>query len=129
MELACRKFSPKVSAQLTPIFGHRNTVDESVANHDDVALGFGGRFKISPSISLVDEYYYHLNRPSDALTFDTVGMGFDIETGGHVFQLIFTNTLGMFDRSIVSETTEDFFSGDVRFGFNISRTFQVANKK
>jgi hypothetical protein len=52
----------------------------------------------------------------------------EIETGGHVFQLVFTNSVGMMERKFVTETFGDFWEGDIRFGFNITRTFQVSKK-
>lgn len=53
---------------------------------------------------------------------------FDIETGGHVFQLHFTNSNPTFERGFITETTGDFFGGDIHFGFNITRTFQLVKK-
>lgn len=128
-----RKFSPKLSLQLNPIFIHRNTVDQDVENNDDLALGVAGRYKLSKSVALSGEYTLRLNakenQPPDYLRYDAVGIGIDIETGGHVFQLVFTNTLGMFERYTVTETYEDFGTGDIHFGFNITRTFQLGGKR
>lgn len=124
-----RKFSTKFSFQLNPVFIHRNTVDPVVENNDDVALGFATRYKITRSIALTGEYFLRLNEAENSPYYDAIGFGIDIETGGHVFQLIFTNSRGMFERAVVAETEGDFFDGDIHFGFNISRTFQLAGKK
>ena len=127
--LIARKVNSNLSLQLTPVYVHRNAVNQFEENHDDLALGFGGRYKITRSVALSGEYYYRLNANSNSPNFDSIGFGVDIETGGHVFQLVFTNSAGMFERALVSETTGDFFSGDVHFGFNITRNFQIVRKK
>lgn len=131
--LIARKFSQHLSFQLNPIFIHRNTVDQDVENNDDLALGFAGRYKLTRSMAISGEYILRLNakenQPPDYVRYDAVGIGLDIETGGHVFQLVFTNTLGMFERYTVTETYENFWDGDIRFGFNITRTFQLGGKR
>jgi hypothetical protein len=127
--LIARKFSPKLSLQLNPIFIHRNAVQQEYENNNDVALGFAGRYKITRSLALTGEYFLRLNEHENSPYYDAVGFGIDIETGGHVFQLVFTNSRGMFERATVAETEGNFFGGDVHFGFNISRTFQIAGKK
>jgi opacity protein-like surface antigen len=127
--LIARKLNSNLSLQLTPVYVHRNAVVQFNENNDDMALGFGGRYKVTRSVALSGEYYYRLNAKSNSPNFDSVGFGVDIETGGHVFQLVFTNSAGMFERALISETTGDFFSGDVHFGFNITRNFQIVKKK
>jgi opacity protein-like surface antigen len=124
-----RKFSTNFSAQITPIFVHRNTVDQSKENNDDIAIGVGARYKITRSLALSGEYYYRLNPHENTPYYNSIGFGLDIETGGHVFQLLFTNSLGMIERAVVAETDGNFGAGDIHFGFNISRTFQIKKPK
>lgn len=126
--LIARKFSPGFSFQVAPILVHRNAVDQDLFVNDLFALGLGGRARITRSLSLHVEYYARLNEKQDNPNFDAIGVGIDIETGGHVFQLVFTNTLGMMERIVVAETNEDFWDGDIHFGFNITRTFQLSKK-
>lgn len=127
--MIARKFSSNFSAQLTPVFIHRNTVDQSQENNQDLAIGFGVRYKITKSLALTSEYFSRLNAHENSSNFNSVGVGLDIETGGHVFQLIFTNSLGMIERSFITETSGDVSNGDIHFGFNISRNFQLGNRK
>ena len=122
--LIARKMSPKVSLQVMPTLVHKNLILEEETNNDAFAIGMGGRVKISRRVALVVEYYYQLQKIVDS-TFNPIAIGFDIETGGHVFQLQFTNARAMVPKGFITETTEDFFDGGVHFGFNISRTFQV----
>jgi hypothetical protein len=131
--MIARKFNQNLSLQLNPIFVHRNTVDQNFENNDDLALGFAGRHKITRSLSLAAEYILRLNPKENQLPdygrYDALGIALDIETGGHVFQLLFTNSLGMFERYTVTETFHDFWDGDIHFGFNITRTFQLTGKR
>jgi hypothetical protein len=127
--LIARKFSPKFSAQLTPVFVHRNAVNKLFENNDDYALGISGRYKVTRSLAITGEYFHRLNQLKNTPYYNSLGFGLEIETGGHVFQMVFSNSLGMIDRAVVAETDGNFSNGDVHFGFNISRAFQVRKKK
>lgn len=127
--LIARKFSSRVSLQLSPSFLYRATVDQDIAVNNLVSLGMGGRFKVTKSMALILEYYLRLNEKSESPYSDAIGVSLEFETGGHVFQLVFTNTTGMIERQFMAETTGDFFDGDIHFGFNITRAFQLGRKK
>lgn len=120
--MIARKFNSSLSLQLTPSLIHRNLVDKKDVNNDYVALGIGGRYKLTKRVSLNAEYFYQLKRPNE-LFVNSLSIGFDIETGGHVFQLHVTNSQGMFERAFIGETTGKWSAGDLYFGFNISRVF------
>ena len=130
--LIARKFSEGISLQLTPSVTHKNLVTFREDNNTQFAIGFGGRLKLSPSVTFNAEYFYQINpnkfqvNSLDSSYYpDAISLGFDIETGGHVFQLHFTNATAMIDKSIIHETTGDVRKGKIRFGFNLSRTFQI----
>jgi hypothetical protein len=123
--IVAKKFSPSFSFQLSPTLVHRNAVLEDQDPNDIYALGAGGRIKLNKRVSLNAEYYYQFNRIKNSVIQNSVAIGFDIETGGHVFQLHFTNSRAMIEKGFITETTGDFFDGDIHFGFNISRTFQL----
>ena len=120
--LIARKFNDKFSFQLAPTYVHRNKVLENQEN-DIIALGIGGRMKLNTRVSLNAEYYYRLTEELDASYKDSLGVGVEIETGGHVFHLNFTNSRSMVERGFITETDGNFFKGDIHFGFNISRVF------
>lgn len=122
--LLARKFSERLSLQLMPSLVHRNLVATEREENDLLALGAGGRFKLSKRLALNLEYYYQLNQKTAEPNQNALAVGFDIETGGHVFQLHFTNARAMYEQGFISQTTGDFFEGDIHFGFNISRVFQ-----
>lgn len=96
--LIARKFTPALSLQVMPTLVHRNTVDQSREKNDQFAIGVGGRLKVSRSLSLNSEYYYRLGVPAANEYYNALGFGIDIETGGHVFQLVMTNTRGQTER-------------------------------
>jgi len=123
--LVARKLSSRFSLQLTPTLVHRNLVERREISNDLLALGLGGRWKLSQRVSLNAEYYPRLNTATETLYNDAFALGVDIETGGHVFQLHLTNAQSMIEEGFITETTGDFFSGDIHFGFNISRVFQL----
>jgi hypothetical protein len=120
--MLARKFNQNLSLQITPSFVHRNIVPTESMKNDFVALGFGGRYKLSKRVSLNTEYFYQFDRGPEDFT-NSLSIGFDIETGGHVFQLHLTNSQGMFERSFIGETIGKWSQGDIYFGFNISRVF------
>ena len=123
--LIARKFSPSISLQLMPTYMHFNTVTEDNDPHDMIALGVGTRIKISKRVSINGEYYYNLNPFESTDVKNSIAFGVDIETGGHIFQLVFTNAVSMIEKGFIAETNGGFFNGDIHFGFNISRAFQV----
>lgn len=125
--LIARKINPLLSLQLTPSYIHRNLVATELDPNDLFAVGAGGRIKLTKRISLNGEYYYLANPKSDfsQQICNPLSVGVDIETGGHVFQLIFTNSLGMIEKSFIGETTGSWKHGDIHFGFNISRVFTL----
>lgn len=127
--LIARKFSEGFSLQLMPSIVHYNLVPSANDPNDVLALGVGGRLKISKRTSVNVEYYYQIPGYKFEGTENSLAIGFDIETGGHVFQLYCTNSTGMTERTYIAETTGDFFSGDIRLGFTISRVFTIKKPK
>ncbi|WP_420316105.1 DUF5777 family beta-barrel protein [Ekhidna sp.] len=122
--LIARKLSSSVSIQIMPTWVHKNLITAEDTNNDAYGLGLGGRVKLSQRVALVVEYYYMARKINNS-AFNPIAIGFDIETGGHVFQLQFTNATAMVPKGFLTETNNDFFNGELHFGFNISRTFQV----
>lgn len=127
--LIARKFSSRLSLQLMPTLVHKNTVDATIENNDQWALGVGGRIKLTGSLALTSEYYYRFNVPETNPYYNSLGFGIDIETGGHVFQLVMSNSRGLTERAFITETTGQFFDGDIHLGFNVTRTFQLKKER
>ncbi|MDQ3017985.1 MAG: DUF5777 family beta-barrel protein [Bacteroidota bacterium] len=124
-----RKFSNGFSLQLSPTVVHRNLVKTTVVENDVFAIGMAGRIKLTKRLSLNTEYIYVLPDQTDPLYRNSISLGFDIETGGHVFQLHFTNSTSMIEKGFITENVGDWGDGGIHFGFNISRVFTIAKAK
>ena len=120
-----RKFSEGTSLQLMPTFIHRNLAVFASNPNDLWAVGIGGRQKITKRISFNAEYYYQIPGAKIEGSTNALSVGFDIETGGHVFQLHFTNSRAMTEKNFITQTTGKWEKGDIFFGFNISRVFNI----
>lgn len=133
--LLSRKISESLSLLLAPTYVHENLATRSSVQQDDetvliydeknnqFALGMGGRYKLSKRLSLNLDYGIHLNRNSHSIYKNPLSVGVDIETGGHVFQLHFTNAQAMFEEGFIVQGNGDWGDGDFFFGFNLSRVF------
>ncbi len=124
-----RKFSNAISLQLSPSLVHRNLVATYEEKNNVFALGFAGRVKLNKRLSINGEYIYVFpNQLADGFR-NSLSIGFDIETGGHVFQLHFTNSTSMIEKGFITETVGKWADGGVHFGFNISRVFTIKQPK
>ncbi|EAR12671.1 hypothetical protein PI23P_08595 [Polaribacter irgensii 23-P] len=121
--LIAKKINASFSFQLTPTYVHRNLTTIDADPHDIFALGFGTRLKLNKRVSLNAEYYWQFDKLVSIAARNSLAFGIDIETGGHVFQIILSNSITMIEKSFITETTGNFFAGDIHLGFNLSRTF------
>lgn len=126
--LIASKLSEGTSIQIMPSFVHQNLALGADDPNDILAFGIGGRQKISKRVSINAEYYYQLPDYKIQGSTNSLSVGFDIETGGHVFQLHVTNSRGMTEHLFISQTDGQWSKGDILFGFNISRVFTVKRK-
>lgn len=124
-----RKFSNATSVMLMPTLVHRNLVPTADVANSVLAMGIGGRQKITNRMALTFEYYYVLPDQLEPIYHNSLSIGVDIETGGHVFQLHFTNSTAMIDKGFITETTGQWGQGDIHFGFNVSRVFTLKERK
>ncbi|GAB3582766.1 DUF5777 family beta-barrel protein [Hymenobacter daeguensis] len=126
--LIARKFSPSLSVQLMPTLVHRNYVPLAGMQNDVYSIGAGLRQKLTKRIALTADYFYLLPGYAADTYYNALGVGVDIETGGHVFQLHFTNSKGMTEKFFVPQTDGNFFNGDIYFGFTVARNFTVKSQ-
>lgn len=120
-----RKLNSSTSLQITPSLVHRNLIKDNSVKNDVFAIGFGGRQKLNSRVSLNAEYFYVLPNQISPEFKNSLSVGFDIETGGHVFQLQFTNSTPQIEKGFIAETTGDWLKKGIHFGFNLSRVFTV----
>ncbi len=127
--LVARKFNNWLSLQLMPTLIHYNLVPTTAESNNTFAMGIGGRVKVSNRMSVNAEYYYRIPGTELSGYKNALSVGVDIETGGHVFQLMLTNASTITERAFVGQTVDDFFKGKIHFGFNISRVFTIVKPK
>ncbi|TND09488.1 MAG: hypothetical protein FD123_1294 [Bacteroidetes bacterium] len=134
-----RKFSQRFSFELIPGYTHRNFVkaldvnpDNSATDENDlISAGAAFRFKLSKRVAIVAEYFYLFSdyRRGNPDYFDPIGVGVEIETGGHVFHINLTNAAGINENNFLPYTTDNWAKGGYKLGFNISRAFAMGGKK
>ncbi len=127
--MIARKFSKTLSLQLSPSISYFNmvdTLDNKKVEHLNFGISLAGRIKVSPSGSIMFEF----NQPitiSDygdgKKTKPGIGIGYEIASRGHGFQLFVTNAINLIDQYNMVENTNDFFKGEIFIGFNISRNW------
>lgn len=121
--LVSRKFNNRLSLELAPTFFHENFVIDDNQENSQYAIGMGGRYKFAKRWSVNVDYAAHLNRSSTSPFNDPLSIGVDLETGGHVFQMHFTNSQGIHEAGFLGNTTGSWSTGDIFFGFNLLRVF------
>jgi hypothetical protein len=128
------KLNDFLSLELLPSYMHRNFILEKVNASNDAAdmnsffsLGFGGRIKMSKRVSFIGDYFYNFSPfyQNNTAAFNPLALGVEIETGGHVFSLFFTNASGLIENNFIPGTSDTWSKGQVKFGFTISRTFAL----
>jgi hypothetical protein len=121
--LISRKFNDNLSLQIAPTHFHQNYVANNSQDNSQFAFGFGGRYKFTKRWSFNMDYAAHLNRASNSVFKNPLSIGFDLETGGHVFQMHFTNSQAMHESGYLGNTSGSWSDGKIAFGFNLIRVF------
>jgi hypothetical protein len=123
------KLTEGTSIQIMPALTHYNLVPTKGDANDIITLGIALRQKLSKRVAINAEYHYLLPDQMAQIYTSSLSLGFDIETGGHVFQLFFTNSTGMNEKAYLTQTSGRIENGDIRFGFNVSRVFTLYRPK
>jgi len=127
------KLNQYISLQVLPTLVHRNYVNQTILHPDNgsvdqndlFSLGFAGRFKLTKRFALIADYFLTFSefRNANNNYYDALGLGVEIETGGHVFNINVTNSSGIIENDFIPYTTESWGNGGYKLGFNISRVF------
>lgn len=135
--IIARKFNSNFSFEVTPTYIHRNFTAFRDQN-SLFAVGAGGRMKFSKRMALVVDYFIPFRNSEDkayleannaSKFYDPLGVGLEIETGGHVFHLNFTNATALEEIQVIPSTTSSWTKGQYRWGFSISRRFSFNKDK
>lgn len=121
--LIARKFSDVISAQVMPVWIHYVQTPQDGEPNDIFSVGLGGSIRVFKRVRFNAEYYplFAGNKLTGTVAPFTVG--FDIQTGGHVFQFFIGNATGTNERQLVTQTTDRWDQGQLHIGFNILRVF------
>ncbi len=132
--IVASKLNDWISLELLPSLMHRNFIKENVNTKNNAfdentffTLGFGGRIKLTRRLSFIGDYFYNFSKfyQNNPTAFNPLSLGFEIETGGHVFSLFVTNAGGLIENNFIPYTNDTWTKGQVKFGFCISRTFAL----
>ena len=121
--LISRKVNANFSYELAPTFFHDNYVQQNNQDNSQFAIGIGARHKLTKRLSINADYGWHLNRAKNSPFKNPLSIGIDLETGGHVFQMHFSNAQAMNTNGFLGQATGDWSDGNIYFGFNLSRAF------
>ena len=121
--LLSKGFGDKVSLQLSPSYAKKGFTETIFEQEDNLILGVASSYRISNRLAFNVEYSANLDRPEISPFSDVLSFGIDIETGGHVFQLLFSNTQNSDDVSVLTDAEGSWKDGEIYFGFNILRVF------
>ncbi len=131
--LIARKFNDFFSLQLMPTVIHKNLIKTELDRNTIPALGIAGRIKLTNRVAFTAEYYYTIPAPrmteTEKSMKNCLGIGFDIDTGGHIFQLHFTNASSIVEKGFITETSDNWIKGEIHFGFNLNRQFTIVQSK
>lgn len=120
-----RKFNDQFSLQIAPTLVHMNLVEENDTKNDVIIIAAATRYKLTQRLAITAEYGWRANDYSTSDYYDSFGVGVDLETGGHVFQMHFTNSFGLTENQFFPRTTDKWTDWGIRLGFNISRVFTL----
>jgi hypothetical protein len=133
--LIARKFNEKFSLQLSPSFIHYNIMPYGINNTNNIfSMGMGGRYKLTNKTAITFEYSRQLNgyknlldESASALNYvpDLLSLGYDWDTGGHIFQFFFTSTTNSSTITQLTANTNDFTKGNFSLGFTINRSYGI----
>lgn len=128
------KINERLSIEVLPGYIHRNFIKEAVNTNNGAAaqngfasIGIGARLKLTKRVCLISDYFYNANPfyANNPVAKNPLSFGVELETGGHVFSLFFTNASGLIENNFIPYTTDSWQNGQVKFGFSISRVFAL----
>lgn len=127
--LLATKIGERFSFQLMPSHLHYNLVDTRNQANDIFFIGSAARIQLSKLWAITGEYYYRLPFFQEDGKTNALGIGFEIKTANHVFQMHFSNSRAMIEKGFIGETTGDWQKADIHFGFNVSRIFKLKGRR
>jgi len=133
--IVARKFGKIGSLEILPTYVHRNFVRAYINPNNGAeetnglfSLGAAAKICLTERQSVLVEYFYTFSKfRQDNPThpyYNPISIGYEIETGGHVFHINFTNAVGITENDFIPYSPDTWKLGGFKWGFNISRVFQ-----
>ncbi|MDB5157338.1 MAG: hypothetical protein JWR50_2045 [Mucilaginibacter sp.] len=130
--IIARKFSQDISLQVAPSYVRDNTPFPNLPGNEQsfFALQGSARVRLTNHTGLIFDYAHPFSsfRSNTATFADPIGVGYEVETGGHVFTVNITNANSVSEMNMLSNTQQRFSKGQYRIGFTISRMFDFNPK-
>ncbi len=123
--LIAKKFSSKFSLEVNGWFVHYNLVDSFADKNDVYGVSGLARYKFTKRSAVTVEYSYRINKYTNQKFYDSMGIGYELETGGHVFSIHLTNSFGLAETQFLPRTNTKWDNAGIRLGFNVSRVFRL----
>ncbi len=127
--MIARQFNQRLSLQIAPSLCHYNLVDTRDLANDVFSIGIAGKYQIFKAMAFKFEYIYTLNNQLDETKTNSLALGFDFDTGSHVFQTHLSNSGGLIESAFIGNTTGSWIEGDIHLGFTISRVFRIKGRR
>ncbi len=109
--------------QVSPGYLHTGYLFIENNDFDLFTLGLGSSLKLSKHLSVNAEY---LNPFESKLQANKpLSFGVDLSTGGHLFQLMVTNSQALINQGLYTNTYGDWGKGHIYLGFNLIRKFKL----
>ena len=121
--LMSKSLGNKLSIQLSPSFAKKGFNETIFEEENNFILGIASSYRITSRLAFNIEYSANLDRPKISPFNDVLSFGIGIETGGHVFQLLFSNTQTIDNVSVMTDAEGSWREGKIYFGFNVLRVF------
>ena len=120
----------KIGLSVQGMFGivHKNMVKSADDKNTMLVTGLAANYKIGRKMHLAFEYtYFPKNQVlSTKVSEHILSLGVQIQTGPrHVFQIFISNSGGINEKNVFTETSNDFNFDTIRICFNIPTTFKL----
>lgn len=121
--LISKRISSNLSFEIAPTFIRQNLEFTEGHDHLQYALGIGSRLKVTKRMAINIDYAHNFVRHSSSIYNNPLTIGLEMETGGHVFNLLFTNSQSSNEPGFMANASSNWAKGDIFFGFNLIRVF------
>lgn len=111
----------KLGFQVSPGYIATGFIPVENDKYSFFTLAAGTSAKLSKKVSVNIEYLHRFEDKIDYV--NPLSASIDIDTGGHLFQIMISNSQQMYDQAIITNPAGDWTEGHLFLGFNLVREF------